>query len=118
MVQTQTKEQVAHQLDAYFHDAESHLNIYEITLVGNLIDLEITYYDFKPIKEVRRDLDAMFPNLNALSISRAFSHDAIGEFIYDNLDTVVRTTEGTEMPVYDFIENTMYDKKLKQEVAV
>lgn len=118
MVQTQTKTEVANILDAYFHDAERHLNIYEITLVGNLIDLDITYYDFKPIKQVRRELDELFPNLNALSISRAFSHDAIGEFIYDNLDTVVRTAEGTEMPVYDYIENTMYDKKLKQEVAV
>lgn len=112
-----SKEQVEQQLAAYFHDEERRNNTYNITIVGHLLNLEVDYYDFKPIKQVRRDLDAMFPNLNSLAITRYFTSETIGEFIYDNLDTVVRTAEGTEMPVYDYIENTMYDKKLKQEVV-
>lgn len=109
-----SKEQVEQQLAAYFHDEERRNNTYNITIVGHLLNLEVDYYDFKPIKQVRRDLDAMFPNLNSLAINRYFTSETIGDVITENLGAVVRTEEGEEMPVYDFIENKMYGVELKE----
>lgn len=117
MVKLQTETEVEQQLAAYFHDEERRNNNYNITIVGHLLNLEVDYYDFKPIKQVRRDLDAMFPNLNSLAITRYFTSETIGDVITENLGAVVRTEEGEEMPVYDFIENKMYCVELK-EVAV
>lgn len=112
-----SKEQVAQQLAAYFHDTERRMNTDNITIIGHLINLEVDYYDFKPIKQVRCDLDAMFPNLNSLVINRYFTSETIGDVVTENLGATVRTEEGEEMPIYDFIENKMYGVELKEMVV-
>lgn len=76
-------EQVKEKLAAYFHD-DGRNNSYRITTLGNLIDLEIEYYNFKPIKVVRHDLDEMIPNLNSLSIFRGLPVELVGEDLLEN----------------------------------
>ena len=59
---------------AYFGDAKCSVNV---SLVGKIADVAISYYDFKPVRDVRKEIEAKFPDVTVSEIHRQYSDDAM-----------------------------------------
>lgn len=80
MTNAKTQKEIRNIIDAYFNGIPHRVNL---TMTGNIANAEICYTDFKPARQVRRDLEDLIPNLDTCTLYRDYSPevecDAIDE---------------------------------------
>lgn len=60
-------------ITAYFGNAKCNV---AVALVGRIADATITYFDFKPVRVVRKELEEQFPDITISEIHRKYSQEA------------------------------------------
>lgn len=80
MTNAKTQKEIRSIIDAYFNGKPHRVTL---TMTGHIADAEICYTDFKPTRQVRRDLEDLIPNLDNCTLYRDYSaeveSDAIDE---------------------------------------
>lgn len=80
MTNAKSQKEIRQIVDAYFHQTPHRVTL---NMAGNIASLEICYTDFKPTRQVRRELEDLIPNLDTCTLYREFSpeveSDAIDE---------------------------------------
>ncbi len=68
---------------AYFSGVKCHV---AVALVGRIADASITYYDFKPVRVVRKELEEKFPDVTVSEIHREYTHEAKLQIMQELVD--------------------------------
>jgi len=71
-----------------------------INMAARMAEVELSYADFKPQRQVRADLESIIPNLLLVSIKRTYTEkawvSAIQQMNEDESEIYVETTNGLE----------------------
>lgn len=78
MTHTKITNEIKQVVAAYFNGTQYYL---EVHTYGKLADLTIHYTDFKPTRQVRRDLEDLIPNLDQCTLVRSYSPEVMAEAI-------------------------------------
>ncbi len=70
-------------INAYFGNAKCNV---AVALVGRIADAAITYYDFKPVRVVRKELEEQFPDITVSEIHREYSREARLQMMQELVD--------------------------------
>ena len=82
-------------------------------MCGKLAYVELSYYDYKPVRKVRRELEDLIPNLDDISICRNYSDETISkifdELVVENPDIYVPEKDGTlrKTSLFNMMEEKM-----------
>lgn len=78
MINAKTQKEIRAIIDAYFNDIPHRVTI---TMAGTIADAEIIYTDFKPKRQVRRELEELIPNLDECTLIREYSPEVESDAI-------------------------------------
>lgn len=73
-----TKKEIENTIAAYFHGIN---HTAKVNMNGILADVDISYIDFKPARQVRRELEDLIPNMVHCEIWREYSVDVSCEAV-------------------------------------
>lgn len=73
-----TKKEIENTIAAYFHGVE---HTSRVTMNDILADVDLCYTDFKPARQVRRELEDLVPNMVHCEICREYSDEVSCEAI-------------------------------------
>ena len=80
MKNAKSQKEIRQIIDAYFNGIPHRVTL---NMMGHIANAEICYTDFKPTRQVRRELEDLIPNLDACTLYRDYSpeveSDAIDE---------------------------------------
>ena len=109
-------ESVAEKIKTYFGTVE---NSVEVSMMGRIPIVEVHYVDFKPTKQVRRDLESLFNDVDIRSLTRGYSRDSIlnvvDEMMESYQDIYVLSDDSSALRRTNFreiIEETLYLRNL------
>ncbi len=71
-------------IDNYFGDATHSV---EIHLLGEVLDVEITYEDFRCKRRVRKDIETLLPNADVSRMERMYSTPKYLQALYDVMES-------------------------------
>lgn len=100
-------------IDAYFNNIPHRV---ELHMTGNIADVEICYTDFKPSRQVRRELEDLIPNLDICTIYREFSPEVESDAIedannkYNTIYIKEKNGEYTPTSIAVMIDEILFDR--------
>lgn len=101
---------------AYFGNAKCSVSV---ALVGRIADATITYFDFKPVRVVRKELEDSFPDVNISEIHREYSSEAkmvvMQELINADPEIFLPYEDGSLRPIClgELLEEQLFHRTLK-----
>lgn len=100
----------------YFGETDCSVQIF---MVGSIADAIISYKDFKPVRQVRRELEDAFPDLNIGEIHRSYSNSSRLAVMQELLDAdeqiFLPYADGSLRPIClnELVEERLYHRILK-----
>ena len=101
---------------AYFGDAKCCVNV---LLVGKIADVAISYYDFKPVRDVRKEIEAKFPDVTVSEIHRQYSDDAMlsmmRELVSEDPEIFLPYSDGSLRPLClgELLQERLFHRTIK-----
>lgn len=109
-----TKKEIENTISAYFHGIE---HTAKVCMNGIMADVDLCYTDFKPARQVRRELEDLIPNLVHCDICREYSDEVSCEAVEQvNIEYPTlfikdeATDEYKETNIYLLMECALFDK--------
>ncbi len=101
---------------SYFGDAKCNVNV---SLVGHIADVAINYIDFKPVREVRKDIESQFPDVTVSEIHREYSDAALlsmmRELVNEDPEIFLPYSDGSLRPIClgELLQERLFHRTLK-----
>lgn len=116
MTNAKTQKEIRNIIDAYFNGIPHRVTL---NMNGHIADAEICYTDFKPTRQVRRELEDLIPNLDTCTLYRDYSPevecDAIDEASNQHKNIYIKdkaTGEYTPTSIGILIEEVLMNRCL------
>lgn len=106
---------VTERIKDYFGEREYEANV---TMIGRMADVSISYEDFKPTRKVRRELEDMMDNVEITSLERRYSErtylKTLDELMSEGREIYIKEDDGSlkKTSITMLIEETLYHRTL------
>ena len=103
-------------ITAYFGNAKCNV---AVALVGRIADATITYFDFKPVRVVRKELEEKFPDITISEIHREYSPEAkmviMQELVNEDPEIFLPYEDGSLRPLClgELLQEKLFHRTLK-----
>lgn len=81
---------------------------------GNVVEVEISYEDFKPVREVRKAIEAIGDCVIVARINRYHSVEAVKEILYRWYEERMTTIQedGRKVDLFDLVAETLFNETI------
>ncbi|MBQ7540029.1 MAG: hypothetical protein IJT13_02780 [Bacteroidaceae bacterium] len=103
-------------ITAYFGNAKCNV---AVALVGRIADAPITYFDVKPVRVVRKELEEKFPDITISEIHREYSPEArmiiMQELVNEDPEIFLPYEDGSLRPLClgELLQEKLFHRTLK-----
>lgn len=107
------EESIRMRLSTYFGNA---LHDMDVLASGKIVTISVRYEDFKPMREVRKDIEAMDENVVVTNITRTYSVDAVKELLYRWYEDreFILDDDGRRVDLFDKVEEVLFDRNFQE----
>lgn len=95
-------------IDNYIGD---HLETKDVSRIGNLVYVRLTYKNFLPEREVRDKIESMVPLCKVERIERIYTEDVIRDTLMQMYKEGA-TTGGGDVPLFALVEERLFTKAI------